>query len=147
MPGRDLFDRHYDKSRSQVWSTRVDQNSYFSWAEVTFVDPCLDNVSRECNYRWYLRQVYTFWEMKKVSYHYKVRIIVSKLTIYHWICHVINLSDFILEWDSSRDIHVTPVTYWPIKSSPIKNFLSFHWLTHLCVLIGHLTFFILDEIR
>ena len=52
-------DQHYNRFCFVQGST-----NQFSWAWVTFVDPCLGKVSRECYYCWYLRQVYTFWEMK-----------------------------------------------------------------------------------
>ena len=73
--------------------------------------------------------------------------------IYHWNCHVINLSDFILKLDLSRDTHVTSLVQWDDLSivhlcidlifayidicSIRTDLLPFHWLKNY-VLIGRL---------
>ena len=66
---------------------------FFLSGQCWFKDPCLGKQCRECDFLRLDFQVYTFWEMDTVSYHYKVRVIVSHLTIYLWDRHVIFLSD------------------------------------------------------
>ena len=75
-----------------IWRSVFSKYSVSLAGHCWFEDPCLGKQCRECDFLRLDFQVYTFWEIHSVSYHYKARVIVSHLTIYHSNNHVIFLS-------------------------------------------------------